>query len=214
MQNKPCDYNEISLAAYLEGTLPDAERLALERHLRTHPECSEVLETLQKVLHQLQEGPLDAVPETLLRRALQLRDEQRSILDLVIAIVQDTLTVVSHALDVQVQVLEPAANLRTGKTRGASLVVMKKIFGNVAATVSVERSPQGLFLIPIAVSEGDPAVPAQDLRVELISRGRELGSSMVENGTVLFEEVNAGQYDIVLRRKGALLGSMSIMIQQ
>jgi len=214
MQNKPCDYNEISLAAYLEGTLPDTERLALERHLRTHPECSEVLKTLREVMRELREGPLDAVPETLVQRALQLRNEQRSVLDLVVSFVQDALTVVSHGLGVQVQVLEPAADLRTAKARGASLVVMKKSFGDVAATVSMERSSRGLFTIPVSVSEGDLPVPARDLRVELISQGRELGSSMAENGTVLFEEIAAGQYDIVLRRKGALLGSMSIMIQQ
>lgn len=214
MHPKTTCFDDTTLAAYIEGTLPPKEQAAFERHLRDHSVCRDVVAAIQQVLKKHDALPVEEAPEALMQKAVRLYPGQRDVLDLVLSLVSDTLNVVSAALDISLEAPVPVMAMRAGQARGASMVVMTKELGAITARVAVETVCRGLCTIAVMVTDRTTQAHGKDLRIELVSRGRELGSSLAEQGTVLFEEIKPGRYDIVIRDKSEVLGTLAIKIQK
>lgn len=206
--------DDITLAAYLEGKLSATELAAVERRLLDNEECRKTLAAVRNALQPGGSMPDAALPEALIQKAVRLYPGQRDILDLVISAVSDSLNVISAALDVSIETPAPAMAMRAAQARGAAMIVMTKEFDAITAKVAIEKVSRSLCTIAVMVADQITQAPMKDLRIELLSRGRELGSSLVEQGKVLFEEVKPGRYDIVIRNKGAVLGTLAVKIQK
>ncbi len=203
-----------TLAAYIEGTLPAKELAAVEHHLQGHRECRDIVAALQKDSKMRDSTHGEKVPEALIQKAIRLYPGRRDVLDLVISAASDALNVVSAALDVSLKTPAPAMAMRTTQPRGAAMIVMTKEFEAITAKVAIEKVSRSLCTIAVMVADRATQTPMKDLRIELLSGGRELGSSLVEQGKVLFEEIKPGRYDIVIRNRGTLCGSITIKIQK
>lgn len=212
MNEKHSCAGTLELAAYFDGRLPAGERQALELHLAEHPECRLAAKVLRSVLAGDDGFPAEEAPERLIKKAIALHPANRASLDLVISLMKDTLAVIGAALDVRLLAPCSPAMLRTGGTAGVSVIIMEKTFEAITAEVNIEKLRGDTCNVNVRVFDSMSRAGMQNLRVGLLSEGRELASSLLENGKVLFEDVRRGRYDIVIQKKGATFGAMAIKI--
>lgn len=205
--------DDLKLAAYLDGRLSAGEKEAIERQLSERPECRDTANMIRTVLGSDEALVPSAVPERLVRNAIAMHPGNRDALDLVLALAGNALSVVRAALNVQIDFPFPAAALRSNPPRDMALVVMTKTFDAVTAEVNIEKLAGRICNILVAVRDTKTRTPMENMRIELVSEGRELGSSRLAQGRVLFEDVGLGRYDIVIRRNSAEFGTMAIKIQ-
>ena len=211
VQNSCVD--DLDLAAYLEGRLPAEGREKVDRHLAKNAENRHTLETIQAVLASSVEIPSgDEVPESLMRKAIAYYPRNGNPLDLILAFTGNALSIIRSSLEVRIDTPLPAAALRTGISPGAGMVVMTKTFDAVTAAVYIEKRSGNSCNIALLVTDRSTQTPAKNLRIGLISQGRELDSLSLENGRVLFEDVHSGHYDILIQKNGAGYGRMTIKI--
>jgi len=69
-----------------------------------------------------------------------------------------------------------------------------------------------LNIFRIAVDEGMQKASVKPLRVELISNGRELVSTLLEQGETFLEDVGVGQYKIKIHKNGQIFGDIALKI--
>lgn len=210
-EKHPCA-GALELAAYFDGRLPAGERQALELHLADHVECRLAVNVLRSVLTAGDDLPAEEAPEHLIKKAIALHPANQENLDLIISFVKDALAVIGKALDVRLLAPCAPAALRTGGTAGVSMIIMKKTFEAITAEVNIEKLRGNTCNINVRVTDNMTRMGMQNLRVGLISEGRELASSLLENGKVLFEDMRRGRYDIVIQKKGVTFGAMAIKI--
>jgi hypothetical protein len=208
----PCA-SDLDLAAYLEGRLPAAERKMLDRYLVNNRACRHMLENVRAVLASRDDlPPVEEVPERLIRKAAAFYPRNRDLIDLIIALTNDTLTIIRASLDIRIAVPPPVAPLRAGGSSGASIVVMTKSFDGLYAEVRIEKLPGNTCNIAVQITDSLRRTPAENLRIDFVSQGRELDSSSLHNGRVLFEDVSRGSYDVIIQKNGARCGVMWIKI--
>ncbi len=207
-QSCPAD---IELAAFFEGRLPAGDREGIERHLASHADCRIAAAVIRDAL-AADADVSGEVPERLVRKAVALHPANRGGFDLVVSLMKDALAVIGAAVDVKLSMPLSAATLRTRGRADIPMVIMTKRFDAVTAEVNIEKLRGDLCNIAVAVSGRMPGSDADGLRVTLASEKRELASSSLENGRVLFEDVQRGRYDIVLEQKGAACGIVAINI--
>ena len=125
---------------------------------------------------------------------------------------KDTLAVVGAALDVRLSVPWSPAALRTGEGAGISMIIMKKTFDAFTAELNIEKLRGNKCNITVIITDRETRTSMKNFRVNLISEDRELASSLLEKGKVLFEDIRRGRYNIVIQKKEAPFGTMSIKI--
>ena len=205
--------DDLDLAAYLEGRLPAEGREKVDRHIAGNAESRHALETIQAVLAGAVEIPShDEVPESLMWKAIAYYPRNEKPLDLILAFTGNVLSIIRSALDVRIDTPLPAAALRTGISPGAGMVVMTKTFDAITAAVYIEKRSGNSCNIALLVTDRSTQIPAKNLRIGLISQGRELDSIPLENGRAQFEDVHCGHYDILIQKNGAGYGRMTIKI--
>jgi hypothetical protein len=212
MNEKNSCAGALELAAYFDGRLSADERQTIELHLADHPECRNAVTLLRSVLEAGDDLAADDAPEHLMQKAIALHPANQGGLDLIISLMKDTLAVIGAALDVRLLTPCTPVTLRTGRAAGAAMVIMKKTFDAITAEVNMENLQGNACNISVCVTDGMTPTDMHNIRVDLISEGRELASSLLENGKVLFEDVRRGRYDIVIQKKGATFGTMAIKI--
>lgn len=206
--------SDIILAAYLDGTLTEIEKTEVEQHLREHKECREAVAAMRNALAAQEAIGASPAPESVVERAIRLYPGRRHPLDLVLSLVRDGLHIVSAAFDVSIRGSLPAPALRTTKHEGPALVIMTKTVEAMTAEVALEKLSSGRCTITVKVSDGVSREPVEDLRVELVSGGRVLDSSVAQSGMTVFEEIGPGKYDIVIRKiKGSVSGTLALEIR-
>ncbi len=203
---------ESEIGGYIEGTLPEHDRNAIEAHLRTCPDCRKQVEVATGVLAGT---PLvgDVVPEYLIQNAIDYYEEKETTFDIILRLVQDTVRVIRSAADVALSIPQPLGALRNVKALSPTMVVLTKSFQSVDVECDIERVSPGRCNIKAVVVDPKGGVALRNLRVELLCKGRQFASASTERGDVLFEDVGKGRYSIRVLQKGETLGELALKIE-
>jgi hypothetical protein len=206
-------------AAYLEGSLTDAERESAEKHLAGCRECREELTDASDRLSMVAQS-LRPTPARLLARAMDLGkvlggespqiDEEEGLLEIVVRWVNDSLELVRTSG--QWTFATASQPVRRGDTpaQTGTLQVEKKI-GKFSVTVEVRHMERGLFRVIVRVMEN--AKLADRIRVSLLSGKREQASFLARQGKVLFDRISVGSYHLIILEAGAPVGKIRLKVE-
>lgn len=202
--------DEESLAAYLQGDLIDARRREIEEHLAA---CAFCVDELVAAHQAAQQSEVDTVPQPVLQRVIGLIPSTRKqidVLNLVVRLVRDMLELVTTSGE-----LVPAttpARIR-GKSPGPGTLQVAKDLDKIRVTVEVERTESELCQVTVDVTPTAEAL-ADGLRLSLLSGDREQASYLARQGTVIFDRIPPGEYQLAVSESGNSLGVIRLTIKE
>jgi len=207
-QPKDNHLDEEDLACLLDGCLSEAELEPFLHHLSVCSDCSEYLSLALKG----QEVQVKELPDALLSKAkeiISLKDRP-SILEVILRLKESIFEIIKVNGDILFgQELVPAAVLRSRNIKGLKdEVIILKDFKDITIELKVENKESRYFNVNIQVKHKHRAGSVKDLRVTLIKGGLELESYLSESGSVSFEHVALGKYNIEVSSLGEGLASI------
>ena len=206
-------------AAYLEGSLTDAERKSAEKHLAGCRACREELVTSLDRLSIVAQS-LHSTPAHLLARAMELgnavgpksrqAEEEENLLEIVVRSVKDSLELVWTSG--QLVLAPPALPVRRARNRAETRTLeVEKKMGRFGVVVEMEQVEDGLCQIIVRVKEGPKH--AEGIRVTLLSGSREQASFVTRRGEVLFDRIPLRAYQLAIYEAGSPVGKIRLNVE-
>jgi hypothetical protein len=206
--------DEESLANYLGGLLNDGAKRSFETHLAACSRCVDEIVALHKLAGV--EGT-ERVPQRLIDRAMALVKSPKpdeSFFDLVVRVVKDSVELVTTSG----QWMNPVAAVPVG-VRGkvqpsrTSILQVDKELGKFKVSVEVELVEARMCLVVVGIkdSKGDPV---DNIRMSLISQGREQASYLTRHGEAIFDHIPKGEYHLSLSESGNPLGTIRLRMEE
>jgi hypothetical protein len=200
--------NDETLADYLEGRLSGSQQARIESHLATCSNCREQVGIYLKLVYPDMSEQFSTAPKHVTDSAVDLvaglAKDQRS---------RPRFEGVRRWAAKKIALLEqlaPSNGLRPVAVRSADTVVSerrisrKKKFKELNVTIEIERSSGDLALIRVVAAE--QPTPDHPIRVTLLKSDREITSMMLEDASLVFEDIAFGAYALVFIRSGAVIG--------
>lgn len=206
-------FSEFELGAYMEGRLSQEERDALDERLAACTSCWNEFVAINRAIIQKDELADENVPEYLITRAVGMFPEKHGLFDLVVNIVKDSVKLLSCSEGFHLSPPLPAAAVRGSKAMRPEMIVLKKSFQEIDVELDIEKVAGDQCNIRVAVNDVKAKVLTDTLRVELISKGRELVSSLIEDGETVMEDIGTGHYVIKIHKKGKVFGEIALKIK-
>lgn len=132
--------------------------------------------------------------------------------DIVISSERDSVRVMYCSYDIDILKPAPAPVLRTGRTADPGIAILRTSFHNIDVGLMIEKVYGDLYTMRIAVYNPKTKIVINALRVDLITGGRELVSDHIEDGEAVLEDINSGQYTIIIRRREKIFGEITLKI--
>lgn len=208
---------DTDIAAFIDGSLSDRERLRLERLFAEDPRLFEEFCAVSDAVRAVKAGQIEQArraPLRLVRKAEALYHAEQGVFDIVLGYVGKALRVLSHAEGIHLPLPGHAAVLRSGGTATPAIAYIRKSFDELDLDLVIERTGAGACSINVSVSGADTDIAYGHLRAEFITDGRVIGSEVLEGGKGTFEAVSPGRYRISLRRNRRTIGDITIRITE
>lgn len=195
------------LLRYVDGSMDDVERQALESRLADHPNAAARVAIVAEALAEGGWGPV-ARPEPVGRRAVQLAS--RFVFRL-----SDGVLSFLRGTDLP-RGLEPAMAVRSAaSTQPQSFFEFLSQYpfetGEVDARLALEPSANNAVDVQLEITQR--GAPLEGVRVKLLRDGRPVDSSPTENGRCTFSALAAARYELEIRKGGTEVGRMVLDIR-
>jgi hypothetical protein len=204
------------LADYLEGRLASDERSEMDEHLSGCSICLEELIVASKLFTHRPE--LDPASAEVTEAAVALvQDYYTSSIDYwserVKQSVKDLRAKVSGFFEVRAWPEMRLQPIRSSQRLVAKdLIQLRKDFGGIATAIEIEKVGQNRAQIKIKLMDHEKI--DRVVRVTLNRGEREVSSTLVNGGVVLFEDIPFGQYSLTLSDDGHTFGTYSFEIKE
>ncbi len=206
--------DEESLANYLGGFVSEQAKESIETHLAG---CSFCVDEIVAAHKAAQETAPETVPQRVIDRAMGLvpaKQRSEGVFDLVVRLVKDSIELVTTSG----QWLNPAAAVPVGvrgkaQASATSILQVEKEIGDFKVAVEVELIAAGQCQIAVGIKEpGGRAV--DNVRVSLLSEGREQASYLTRQGEAVFDRIPKGDYNLSLSESGKPLGTIRLRMEE
>lgn len=205
--------DDIDIAEYIEGGM-DPERCgAMEEFFVRNAETWEEFISIKRAVAGDPAEKAGKVPESLIRKVVAMYQGKRDLFDIVVAVGRDFINVVKSSSDIKVFAPLVQCDLRTPDSGGPRMVVMSKSFDDIEVEVDIERVMDDLCNMKIIVVDIASRRLLKKLRVDLVSKGKELASDVLEQGMVTFEDIEPGEYRIKVGGHDKIFGELSLKIE-
>lgn len=209
--NKKC-LSDYEIGAYIDGKLTDAEKEPIENRLFSCKECWEDFVTVKKTIIHGDAEPVEEMPVSLVHKAIHMYAEKNKLFNLIVSLVKDSIQVMQYTEGFQIFTPLAAGGLRRGISGYPSMVIIKKSFDEIDVELDIEKTGSDICNIRIAVDEVMQKASVKPLRIELVSKGRELLSNLLEEGETFLEEVGVGNYKIKIHKNDKIFGEIALKI--
>jgi len=203
--------NEEMLAAYVEGLLPHHQKSRMEAHLSACDACLEEFKLTRSIVSGKTQFDPDAVPVAVTQSAVRLVNRQNTMPNDPLAERIHRFLSILHAkllhhirflMRFQWQ-LSPIRGSR--KAVSDDLFRIKKSFREFDTEIEIEKAGENTAHIRVRLFERNGC--GNGIRVTLKRGERELCSSLLSGGRVLFEEISFGPCKLIFERDGVRLGA-------
>ncbi len=202
-----------ALACFCAGSLPQEERVCLEKHLVG---CAICLEAVTLNLN-VQETELIDVPQELLEKARAILNsrEKNPCLEVILRVKGKIFEVVSASGDILVgQELVPAPVFRRRNNKDfKNEVTIFKDFNELRLEIKIENKGGDYFSLKLQVKKKNSEGFLKDLRVTLIKDDLELESYLSDTGLVSFEHILLGKYRLELTAAAGVFASVALDVK-
>lgn len=213
MENQETCLDEIDLAAHVENRLPAGRKKYLEKHLTECEGCRHEFALVRQVASQLECEAGEVVPEDPIQRAVGYYPKEPDIVDAVIRFFKDSLKVIYTAGEVALSVPAPSTVVRHTRAISPTMVVLTRPFGEVDLVCDIEKLSGNVCNIKVVAYDSQTGKPEEEARIELVREGRVLASSRSGRSGILFEDMAAARYTVLVLRKGEICGTLTIKIE-
>jgi hypothetical protein len=223
---------------YLENVLDPIRREQLEEHLCSCDLCRKRSIMLHETRTILKEESLQRTPVALTNRAKQLvgTPTKASPIEIIIGVFKDTLEIIRNTASI-IQPLQPVMvpvrfseeDMRPSFKKEAApsdedsnkqpqlnpidTVFFRTDFAEVSLNITVESAGDKKCQLEINTSDISSGKAANNIRLTLLSGGRELTSQLTVNGHTSFGRLIPGKYTLEAKRKTEVLGNMLITLE-
>ncbi len=206
--------DEEALATYLTGSLVEDIKKQIESHLAGCSFCIDALVAAHKAIH---ETATERVPQRIIDRAMGLIPSARqdhSVFELVVRLAKDSLELVRTS-GRWINPLTPMPAGVRGKPQPSrtSILQVEKEMGKFMVSVEVEVVEAAQCQVGVGVK--DSAGNAVDnLRITLLSEGREQASYLTRRGEAVFDNIPQGEYHLSISDSGNPLGTIRLRMEE
>lgn len=210
--------DEETLAAYLEGLLPGTERSQTEEHLSACDLCLEELMSARPLVNGGDGLASILAPSEVTHAAVSLisRQSENWYRSLWFKLRQGIKALHMRGLSLFYSVSSGGLQISTvrGNDRTALIDVIHihKNFKELETDIEIEKTGERKAHIRITLSDGHGNEKA--VRIVLKRGEREIFSSLLNDGYVLFEDVGFGRYSLTFARRGVTLGIYPFEIRE
>ncbi len=201
--------SEEDVACLVAGRLRKGERERMLDHILSCRACDESLKNyFQLATYAEREGAV-AVPEWLVAKVKRFVPEfvDSGVLEAVVEFGRDF----TRVLRTTGMILTGGPGLRpapveafrdVGDKMADRSVTISKVADSFILDIKIERIKKNLANLTVYLKDKKTRQPSSGERISLVFEGRELGSSLTEEGKVEFENIEPKDYNINLIRKG------------
>jgi len=139
---------------------------------------------------------------------------QENLFDLVVRVVKDSIELVTTSG----QWMNPVAAVPVG-VRGkaqplhTSILQVEKEIGTFKVSVEVELVEAGMCQVVVGIKDSK-GVTVDNIRLSLLSQGREQASYLTRHGEAIFDHIPKGEYHLSLSESGTPLGTIRLRMEE
>jgi len=217
--------NEETIVNYIEGNLSVSDRDKLEEHFSNCRNCIEEIVVLNELINNYDSLSYKDVPYEVTKSALDLTINRRN---LIISAYKKKFKFFIDKIKDKIADYTMIfwADWQLAPIRGSKVVLARnhsrrrKDFEEIKTDIEIEKTGDNQAQIRVMLHKDDSA--DQKIRVILIKRkkglsppilDREIASHIIENGSVLFENIPFDHYKLTFTKDGVTLGRYLFQIK-
>lgn len=204
--------SEIELGSYVEGNVSPETARASEEHLSRCALCREELRAAEVILSPGDGPEIHGPPENIMRRAVDMFPGKSGMFDIVLRLLRDSIEILRNSHAIHVLAPAPAPSVRGIKIVRPNMIILTKSFEDIEIELNVEKVLGDLCNVKVFAVDVNTKSLVNNLRIELVSAGRELESSFLKNGESVFEDIRPGRYGIRIRKGKKIFGELTFKI--
>ncbi len=205
--------SEFEIGSYIDGKLSSEKKDVIEKHFVECKKCWNEFISIQRVITAKAELDREEVAEGMIRKVVNMFPEKSSLFDIVLNLVSDAVKVIQLSTDFTQLTPIPAEAVRGEEDIFPRMVILKRSFEEINVELDIEKISEDLCNIRVSVDDLTSKGLMNTLRIALLSEGRELFSTLLENGKAVLEDVSAGKYIIKIHKSGKTFGEITLKIQ-
>jgi len=209
---------EEDVACIIDGKITEAKRKKILKHTLCCEPCTMKLKDHFAILNAVDKKGLLEVPKNITQQAMDLYSVEvgTNILEVVLNFKDKFIELVRTTGEIaRGSVLVPIPILRSKEENTFQKEIkIVKVFNNVLTEVGIERQKAELCDIEIRLTNKETKKKLQGVRASLLKNDKEIESSLVENGKVIFREVAPGEYIIALKKEDVKIGIIQFSINK
>lgn len=211
----PCPTEE-DLACFFDHKLTREEQDAFAWHLATCRPCFKRVSDLLAIEEapELQSWP-EVTPEMVEEtKRLVSSLSKPSFLEIILNLTQDTIELVHTTGKLLSEALPSPVFRGAEKAHKGNQITVSEDFKAFALEVEVRKKSANASDITVRIKEKEraKAKEREDFRVSLLQSGRMLRSKLTEKGAAKFEDVETGDYEIVIKEEGRTFATVRLAI--
>lgn len=208
---------EEDIACLIDAQLAESERSKLFEHTLSCQKCNIILRDHLLLLNALDKNVSIETPEAVVQAAMDLlsQDVGTNILKVVLDFKEKVIELVKTTGEVlRGPQLIPVPVLRShGEAdQFQNEIKIIKEFDNIFTELDVDKKKANLCDIEIRLTEKETRKKIQDFRVTLSRNGKEVESSLVEEGKITFKDVKPDKYAVLITQDDKKFGIIDISI--
>lgn len=203
--------DEETIVCFCEGRLSKEAAQNFKKHILKCERCAQIV-----TLYQLDIDPKKAVPDFLLKEAKNLLNKPLvDLLEIKIAIKKKFIELINSTGDVVLNnEIFPMPVLRSRKIKNLrEEIEIVKEFKDLKINVNIEQKHGFQVKVIIKICDKNTSLPIENLRISLMKDNIELESYLIDSGSVIFDKVTSGNYNLRIFQNHDLIGLINLNIK-
>ncbi|MBC8412960.1 MAG: hypothetical protein ISR96_05685 [Nitrospira sp.] len=198
--------SEETMAGYIEGSLPDDNKLAAESHLADCSGCLEKSIIYRRVFTEAEKAAMTSAPSSIAERTKKaFREKTCELAAIAVSFTRDIVSILSDSAGI-CTVFHPEAIPQRGGRMGLSdAVLIKHNIGIIPTEITIEQTSIGRFDILLSCRQ------PSGIRVSLFEKNRELRCSALAEKLFL-EDLPPADYELAFSKDGERIGGLQLRI--
>ncbi len=208
--------SEEMFASYMENALSPAEKEKVQTHLVACASCHEKSIVFSSVIHGPGAQQSEEVPQNIAAKTKTLLNQELpgDLVEVVLEFGRNIINIISDAAGI-CTISEPAAlSARSPHNTDSQVPAMhlSREMSGAATSISIEKTDEAACEIQAKLSDTDSGDLLNDIRVSLLSGGRELASFLTVNGSASFRNLPIDTYLLKVQQGGNQPGSLLLKL--
>lgn len=216
-RSKGACLTEMDLSCIIDGKVSELERDKLLAHVLTCQSCTELLGAHLKVMNAINNNVALEAPEEVVQAAINLYNPEVGVnfLEVALNLKEKFIELVRTTGDILIgPQLVPIPVLRSHgeESQFTDEIKIVKEFDNILTEVGVEKKKPDICDVEIRLTDKETKKKIEGFRVTLNKNGKEIESSLIEDGKVIFKDVRPDKYVVSIIKDDKKFGIIEIVI--